>query len=188
MVIKGFFFDLDGTLVDTHESNFLAYRHAVKLVKSITLGDELRVVIKAGENSKSFLPKLVLDVSDNEISAINQKKKDLYPKYLNISELNEYLSVFLAQMSEHYATVLVTTAKKDNALAVLRQHNLERYFSHMIFGDDVADMKPSPASYELALIKTGLKPGEVIAFEDSDAGLSAAEAAGINTIHIRNFL
>lgn len=188
MAIKGFFFDLDGTLVDTHEANYLAYRHAVKLIKSVTLGDELKIMIMSGENSNSFLPKLLPDSNDEEVAIINSKKRSLYPQYLSSSKLNDYLSIFLAQMSEHYITALVTTAKRDNALAVLRQHDLEKYFSFMIFGDDVENMKPHPQAYNLALEKAGLISSEVIAFEDSKKGMDAAEAAGINTIHIRNFL
>jgi HAD superfamily hydrolase (TIGR01509 family) len=188
MTIKGFFFDLDGTLVDTHEANYLAYRHAVKLIKSVILGDDLKMMIKSGENSNSFLSKLLPDSNNKEIARINSKKKELYPQYLNTSELNDYLLTFLTQMSEHYIIVLVTTAKRDNALAVLKQHNLEKFFSFMIFGDDVTHMKPHPEAYNLALEKSGLSPDEVVAFEDSNKGISAAEAAGISTIHIRNFL
>jgi HAD superfamily hydrolase (TIGR01509 family) len=188
MTVKAFFFDLDGTLVDTHEANYLAYRHAVESVKGIVLDTELKTRIKAGESSNHFLPSLLPDLTTEEIALINNQKGEVYPDHLDASLLNEYLSVFLQQMSEHYATVLVTTAKRKNALAVLRQHNIEHYFSDMIFGDDVQHMKPHPEAYNIALKKTGLKSSEVIAFEDSSKGIEAAEAAGITTVHIRNFL
>jgi HAD superfamily hydrolase (TIGR01509 family) len=188
MTVKAFFFDLDGTLVDTHEANFLAYRHAVESVKGVLLDDVLRTRIKAGESSNHFLASLMPELTSQEIARINEEKGNIYPDHLDASLLNEYLSVFLQQMSEHYATVLVTTAKKKNALAVLRQHNLEHYFSDMIFGDDVRNMKPHPEAYVTALQKTNLQPNEVIAFEDSQKGIEAAEAAGITTVHIRNFL
>jgi beta-phosphoglucomutase len=187
-VIKGFFFDLDGTLVDTHEANYLAYRHSIESIKSITLGDELKAVIKSGENSDSFLSKLLPNASNEEVAAINSKKKEVYSQFLSESRLNTYLSTFLEQMSEHYVTALVTTAKKQNALAVLKEHDLEKYFSFMIFGEDVSAMKPNPEAYNLALQKTGLSANEVLVFEDSEKGIEAAEAAGINTIHIKNFL
>lgn len=188
MAIKGFFFDLDGTLVNTHNSNYLAYRNAVEAVKSVTLGDELMLAIRSGENSNSFLLKLLPGIDEVDVDSINNKKKDLYPQYLDASELNEYLTVFLAQMSKHYTIALVTTAKKGNALAVLRQYKLERFFNFMVFGDDVNNMKPHPEIYKLALDISGLKANEVIAFEDSDKGIASAEAAGISTIHIRNFI
>lgn len=185
--IKGFFFDLDGTLVDTHESNFRAYQQAVSETTGDELGEELKGHIKKGETSESFLRALLPQVSDKQVTAINKKKKELYPDHLGESMANEYLTSFLAQMSEHYETVLVTTAKKANAEAVLAAHGINDLFSFKIFGDDVKNMKPSPDAYLLALEKTGLTADEVIAFEDSQKGIDAAHEAGIRTVHIRNF-
>lgn len=186
--IKGFFFDLDGTLVNTHEANFRAYKQAVHEVTGHQLSDDLMERIKAGESSKEFLPSLLPNISDEHVDAINTRKKEVYPSHLHASELNVFLSTFLQQMSEDYVTALVTTAKKDNAEAVLAAHNIDTYFDFKIFGHDVAEMKPSPEAYNLALEKSGLTADEVIAFEDSQKGINAATAAGIRTVHIRNFL
>lgn len=186
--IKGFFFDLDGTLVNTHESNFRAYREAIMDVVGVSVGDELSTYIKAGESSKNFLPKLLPHVTGAELSDIIHAKERHYPKHLGVSQLNEYLSTFLQQMSNHYVTVLVTTAKRNNALAVLKQHNFDTFFTYVIFGDDVVKMKPEPDAYMLALEKTQLTADDVIAFEDSANGIAAAHAAGIQTIQIKDFM
>jgi len=186
--IKGFFFDLDGTLVDTHEANYLAYSHAIKSITSIDSDERLKLLIKSGENSNSFLTKLIPNIDEETVIMINAKKKEVYKDFLHVSELNEYLSVFLSQMYNHYTTALVTTAKKQNALAVLGQHDLEKYFSFMIFGEDVKNMKPHPDAYKLAIKQSGLSKDEVVAFEDSEKGIKSAETAGIKVIHIRNFL
>jgi beta-phosphoglucomutase len=188
VIVKGFFFDLDGTLVDTHEANFRAYRQAVIDVIGTELGSELKARIKAGESSANFLPALILGLSETNMRKINEIKERHYPDQLHVSRLNEYLSVFLGQMSQHHTIALVTTAKSANARAVLRAHDLEEYFDFMVFGEDVAAMKPSPDAYLLALEKSGLAADEVLAFEDSQKGLDAARAAGIKTIHIRDFL
>jgi beta-phosphoglucomutase len=188
MVVKGFFFDLDGTLVDTHQANFFAYQHATKIVKGITLGDELMVELKAGNSSKVFLPLFMPGITEDEVARINETKKAVYVNHLHTSKLNTYLVTILEQLSEYHITALVTTAKKNNALAVLKHHGISELFSIMVFGDDVDNMKPYPDAYNLALKKAGLKPEEAIAFEDSEKGLAAAEAAGISAVHIRNFL
>lgn len=187
-IIKGFFFDLDGTLVNTHESNFRAYRQAVESLTGVQLGEELKRHIKAGESSAIFLPKLLPGLTSDDVNAINKIKKQVYSDHLHVSSLNDYLKSFLEQMFDQYVTVLVTTAKKDNALAVLRAYDIDRLFTHKIFGEDVSQMKPDPEAYNLALEKTGLTADEVIAFEDSEKGTKAALSAGIHTIHIRNFL
>lgn len=185
--IKAFLFDLDGTLVNTHQSNYLSYRAAVQEVTGSELSEELLIRIKAGESSNHFLAALLPDISEEDIAKINARKKDLYPEHLHASELNEFLSTFLEQMAQHYTTILVTTAKKQNALAVLKQYDLEKHFTHTIFGDEVTEMKPHPEAYLLALEKAGVAADEALAFEDSDKGIQAAHAAGVNTIHIRSF-
>lgn len=186
--IKGFFFDLDGTLVNTHEANFRAYKQAVQEITGNDLGNDLMTRIKEGESSKDFLPSLLPNISDEQVDAINTRKKEVYPDHLHASELNTYLSTFLKQMSEDYVTALVTTAKQDNAEAVLATHGIDTYFDFKIFGQDVSAMKPNPEAYQQALEKSGLTADEVIAFEDSRKGVDAATAAGIRTVHIRNFL
>lgn len=186
--IKGFFFDLDGTLVDTHEANYQAYAQAIKDISGTAAATELIDYIKRGESSKEFLPKVVENIDENTIQMINAAKKHHYKQHVQLSKLNEYLAVFLEQMSEHYVTALITTAKRENALAVVKQHDIEKYFDIMIFGEDVAAMKPDPEAYRLGLLKTGLHADEVIAFEDSVKGIAASNAAGIQTVHIRNFI
>lgn len=186
-IIKGFFFDLDGTLVNTHEANFYAYKQAVRETMSQDLGQELKVKIKQGESSDNFLPTLVSGIGTDQLSAIQKKKKEVYPKHLHMSEVNEFLSSFLAQMSQHYVTVLVTTAKKESAEAVIATHNIAQYFDFCIFGEDVKQAKPSPEAYNLALERAKLHPDEVIAFEDSEKGVQAALSAGIQTVQIRSF-
>lgn len=185
--ISAFFFDLDGTLVNTHQSNYQAYLSAVRDVTGIDLGTELLDRVKAGESSDHFLSEMMPDVSPEVIAKINTRKKEVYPDHLDVSVLNEFLSTFLEQMAIHYTTVLVTTAKKQNASAVLKQYDLERHFTHSIFGDQVTNMKPHPEAYLLALEKAGVKADQALAFEDSEKGIQAAHAAGIKTIHIRSF-
>jgi len=186
-VIKAFFFDLDGTLVDTHQANTSAYTEAIRLVMAKEPSDTLHSLIKSGESSRDFLPKVVAGIQAAEIDSVNKRKKTLYPARLHESLLNEFLSNFLKQMFSCSTTVLVTTAKRENALAVLRHHGLEQYFTHMIFGDDVGNMKPHPEAYLLALKKTGLRKDEVLAFEDSVKGIESASGAGINVVHVRTF-
>lgn len=189
-VVKGFLFDLDGTLVNTHEANFHAYKEAIESVVGATPidQDELKRCIVSGESSRHFLPKLVEGLTDDQIDTINSHKKTIYPNYLECSTLNTFLVTFLNGITTSHTTVLVTTAKRDNATAVLRHHGIETLFDLMIFGDDVKEMKPHPEAYMKALELTGLRSDEVIAFEDSAKGIESASMAGIQTVEIKEFV
>ncbi len=187
-VIKALFFDLDGTLVDTHEANYRAYKDAIRSVTGSEPDESLRTHIADGLSSKEFIPLVVNGASDEQVTAINAHKGKGYKSHLEHTTLNEYLAAFLRQLSPEVTTALVTTAKRHNGEAVLRAHGLSEVFDFCVFGDDVAAMKPDPEAYLLALEKAGVAADEVIAFEDSAKGIEAAEAAGIPVIHVKDFV
>ncbi len=185
--IRGFFFDLDGTLVNTYEADYLAYRDAIQEAIGVevaradfekTHGQELRDKLKV----------LAPGFTEADFEKIAAGKKRHYRKYLHVTKMNPTLVAFLQDVAQHHKTVLVTTAKRQNALAVLEAHGIKGLFSEMVFGDDVSKPKPDPEAYQIGLKKTGLSPDEVIAFEDSESGLRAAAAAGVSAIHVRSFV
>lgn len=185
-MIKGFFFDLDGTLVGTHQANYQAYKKAL---------DEFGVEIEYGEFEKTigqqaqvFLPELAPKLNKDNYRDIAVQKAEYYKDFLHLSKLNTKLVQFLDMVAVHDQTVLVTTAKRANAEAVLRHHRLTDYFDHIVANEDVSESKPSPEAYNLALTKTGLHSSEAIAFEDSKVGREAAEAAGLSVIMVKEFI
>jgi len=54
----------------------------------------------------------------------------------------------------------------------------------LVGGDDVARGKPDPAGFLLGARRLAVPPAEVLAVEDSPAGLAAAHAAGMPTIGV----
>lgn len=185
--IKGFFFDLDGTLVDTIDANYHAYKEAILQVCAVEISME-QYKDTHGMVYKDFLPIFVPKISKDDIEKVSLLKKEAYARQMHLTKPNAFLIDFLRRMAEDYVTVLVTTAKRANAERVLVEHEIDTCFNYMVFGDDVKKMKPNPEAYINALKMTGLGEDEVIAFEDSQVGIKAANNAGIATIHIRSFL
>ena len=58
----------------------------------------------------------------------------------------------------------------------------------IIAADDVEHGKPSPEGYRHALDLFGVDPREAVAFEDTQAGIDAARAAGLRCIAVRGTL
>lgn len=56
----------------------------------------------------------------------------------------------------------------------------------MVTGEDVANLKPDPQAYVLALEQLGLPPEAALAVEDSANGLQAALGAGLATVIVTN--
>lgn len=62
----------------------------------------------------------------------------------------------------------------------------DRCFEAFACGDEVAQPKPSPEVYLLALRRLGVLAAETVAVEDSPHGVAAASAAGLRCIGIPN--
>ncbi|HET7580347.1 MAG TPA: HAD family hydrolase [Bacillales bacterium] len=68
----------------------------------------------------------------------------------------------------------------------LRRLGLLEFFDCIRTSDDVEQVKPDPALYELTAECLGVKPEEAIAFEDSRNGSLAAKRAGLYCVVVPN--
>jgi beta-phosphoglucomutase-like phosphatase (HAD superfamily) len=76
---------------------------------------------------------------------------------------------------------------------VLEAAGLREAFSVVVGADRVGHGKPDPEGYELALAELGetlaeLQASEVVAFEDTEAGIAAAKGAGLACIAVAGTL
>lgn len=184
-MIKAVFFDLDGTLVDTHRANYDAYGRALSEVGVDLTYEEFQKSI--GHQANTFLRWFAPGLSDEVYQQIARRKAELYQETAKESVANVHLIDHLQYLQKSHKIVLVTTAKRQNAMAVLRHHGLVKSFDHIISAEDVSVSKPSAECYELALKICNIKPTEALAFEDSQPGVEAAEKAGIPVIAVNDF-
>lgn len=189
--MRGYLFDLDGTLVDTHDANVAAYSDAIPFVIKGTPIDrvELRRHIANGESCTDFVPIIAKGATSEEVRQVAKRKAEVYPSCLHLSRLNDKLvsQVREWRKSPDVVTVLVTTAKRPNAEAVLARHSIQDLFDYEVFGDGIEHLKPAPDIYIKALSCAGLDAGDCIAFEDSDAGVQAATAAGVSVRKVKEW-
>ncbi|BBZ44817.1 HAD family hydrolase [Mycobacterium parmense] len=90
---------------------------------------------------------------------------------------------------ENFHLGLVTTTSKANVSALLDSlspHISPGTFDVVVDADDVADPKPDPSSYRLALDRLGVTAGSAVAIEDNVGGVRAATAAGLRCIAFPN--
>ena len=57
----------------------------------------------------------------------------------------------------------------------------------IVTSDDVAKSKPAPDIYLLVCERLGFTPNQVLALEDSSAGVASAKAAGLSVIAVPQF-
>src|SRR4051812_46163560 len=121
-MIRGFLFDLDGTLVDTHRANFEAYKRALAHFGMDLTWERFKPSI--GHQAKSFLPRIAPGLSDEQYAEIRDFKAQYYRDLVHLTEANLPLIEFMRTMAVHYPVALVTTARRPNATAILEHHNL----------------------------------------------------------------
>lgn len=175
--------DFDGTLVNTFESNYCAYKEAFeKYGYSIT---EEQYKECFGLRYDGLCERF--NIKDEHKQLIKDLKKEVYPKYFDKLKLNTYLMMIInAAKNMNIKICIASTASKENLYNVLNHFNIEKYFDLIITGEDVKFGKPNPEVYNIALNKLDCKSDEAIVFEDSDVGCLAAYDAGINYIKIDN--
>lgn len=84
---------------------------------------------------------------------------------------------------------VVSGAFRAEIEPVLAGAGLRPLVAHLVAADDVAEGKPHPAGYLRALELLGApRPEEVVAFEDTEAGVAAAKAAGLRCLAVRGTL
>ena len=79
---------------------------------------------------------------------------------------------------------IVTGASREGAEKTISTYRLGEYISSFVSGDDVTHSKPAPDCYLLAMKNLGVAANECVAIEDTEHGVNAASAAGINCLAV----
>ncbi len=90
----------------------------------------------------------------------------------------------VAEAAGRVPVAVVSGAFRREIEPVLAGAGLTRHVSVLVAADDVERGKPDPAGYERAAELLGLDPGEIVAFEDTEAGVASAKGAGLRCVAV----
>jgi len=79
---------------------------------------------------------------------------------------------------------VVTSSSYESVIESFQKTNFLQALDVLVTFDDITHPKPAPDCYLLACQKLSVSPQRVLVFEDSNAGIEAALAAGCHTIAI----
>lgn len=177
-------FDLDGTLFNTEDVNFAAYKSALNHY-GYNLEYEYFCSKCNGLSYKKFLPPIINN--DTLLEPIHKLKKELYSKNLERAKVNEHLFNIIELIKDKYYIAIVTTASKRNCLEILEYFKKTGLFNLIISHEDIKNVKPNPEGFIKAMDHFDIEPKETIIFEDSDVGIEAARKSKANVFVVNKF-
>ncbi len=191
---KGFIFDLDGVIVDTAKYHFLAWQNLAKSI-GVDFTHEQNEQLKGVSRVKS-LEKILewgnKTISEELFASLMGKKNEEYLSFIEKMTDEEVLPdvpKILAYLIAQKQPISLGSASK-NARPILEKVNLLSKFDAIVDGNDVSKAKPDPEVFLIAAQHLNMKPEDCIVFEDSVAGVQAANTANMISIGIgeRNVL
>lgn len=185
---KAFIFDLDGVIVDTAKYHFLAWKKIAnelgidftlehnELLKGVSRVRSLDIILGLGNVKAS---------EENKNKWLIQKNEDYLSYLVDIDESEILPGVFpvLKYLKEKQQAIALGSASK-NARPILEKTGILSYFDAIVDGNDVSNAKPDPEVFLIAAQKVGVSPENSIVFEDSIAGIQAANIGKMISVGI----
>ena len=186
--IKAFIFDLDGVIVDTAKYHYLAWK---KIANSLDIDftHEHNELLKGVSRVRSL--DIILDLGKVDASQeqkdqwLFQKNED-YLSYLvdmDASEILPGVVPVLEFLKEKGQKIALGSASK-NARPILEKTGIASFFDAIVDGNDVSNAKPDPEVFLTAARLVNATPENAIVFEDSVAGIQAANIANMISVGI----
>lgn len=180
--------DMDGTLVDSEEYWLSSEQNlAQQFNGSWNAQDGLDLIgMSLYDSTKVMKAKMGIDLEPDEI--INRLTDDVVAQLEVSIPWRPGAQELLRELKKRgVKTALVTMSMKRMAESVANQIPFKA-FDVIVAGDMVTHGKPHPEPYLLAAQLLGVKPEDCVAFEDSNTGLTSAEAAGTKAIGVTNIV
>jgi beta-phosphoglucomutase len=185
---KGFIFDLDGVLVDTAKYHYLAWKELANSL-GIDFTEKENEQLKGVSRVRS-LEKILSwgnkTLPQDEFTRLMATKNDEYLSYINKmneSELLPEVKDRLTFLKDKKQGIALGSASK-NARYIIEKVDVKDMFDAVVDGTDVSKAKPDPEVFLIAAKLLNIEPENCIVFEDSVAGVQAANTAKMISIGI----
>ena len=184
MMLRSVIFDLDGLLIDSEMTAYHVDRDILR-----AYGHEFSLAHYAEKycgrtilrNMTDFIAEYTLPISVEE--GIRQYEEREAACIRQGIPLKSGARELLAYLKERGCVIsLASSSIASRARMILGGSGVTGYFDYFTFGPEVENGKPAPDIFLKALSKTGAAPEESLVLEDSEAGIQAAHAAGIDVL------
>ena len=188
MTKKAFIFDLDGVIVDTAKYHFLAWQKLAQELgieftpehnedlKGVSRVRSLDIILALGniEASQEDKNKWLIQKNEDYLSyLVDIDESEILPGVLHVLEF----------IKEKNQLIALGSASK-NARPILEKTGILPFFDAIVDGNDVSNAKPDPEVFLRAAQLLNVSNENAIVFEDSVAGIQAANIANMISVGI----
>ena len=182
--LQGIIFDCDGTLADTMPLHWRAWqavaaRHQFQFPQA-------RFYALGGVPSRDILKMLSAEqnlVIDN-LAVAREKEAEYLPLIAQVAPINTVVGV----ARENYGRIPLAVASggtRSIIEQVLGHLGILGLFQAIVTSEDVVNQKPAPDIFLEAARRLGVRPQFCRAYEDTDLGMQAIIAAGMEAVDVR---
>jgi len=184
---QGIIFDCDGTLADTMPLHWRAWqliaaRHRFEF-------PEDRFYSLGGVPSREILKMLCNEqnLRFDYLQVAREKETEYLPLIAQVEPINTVVGV----AREYYGRIPLAVASGGSRGAihqVLEHLGIVGLFAAVVTNEDVVNQKPAPDIFLEAARRIGVSPKLCRGYEDTDLGIQAIRAAGMEAVDVRELV
>jgi beta-phosphoglucomutase family hydrolase len=181
---KAYLFDMDGTIADSMPLHYIAWKQALAEY-GCPLFPEPLFYSWGGMPVREIVATLNQRHGLNmPIEEVAHRKEGLYyellPKLTAVPEVLEQIEA----AHKRIPFAVVSGSTRESVTKSLEILNLLDKFDVLVCAGDYTKAKPDPEPFLLAAQKLNVSPGACLVFEDTEMGIQAATAAGMQSVRI----
>lgn len=181
---KGLIFDCDGTLADTmplhwHAWQIVTQRHNLHF-------PEDRFYATGGVPSRDILKLLAREQgrSLDHIAVAHEKEEAYLPLIVKAKPVHAVVEIAKANYGK--IPMAVASGGSQKIIGMVLDHlKIRHFFDAIVTNEMVKNQKPAPDIFLEAARCIGVEPKFCRAYEDTDLGLQAIRAAGMEAVDVR---
>jgi beta-phosphoglucomutase family hydrolase len=184
MQIKGLVFDCDGTLADTMPLHWRAWQVIASKYKLHFPED--RFYALGGVPSRDILKMLAEEqgVTLDHIKASHEKENAYLPLMTQVEPIHAVVEI--AQANHGKIPMAVASGGTQQIICDVLEHlKIRHLFGAVVTSEMVKNQKPAPDIFLEAARRIGVDPKSCRAYEDTELGLQAIRAAGMEAVDVR---
>jgi beta-phosphoglucomutase len=118
-----------------------------------------------------------------DIDAVIAERVDRYRAAVaDGSSVHEHVREAVRYAAERVPVAICSGAARAEIEPVVEAAGLAPLFQTIVTSDDVVHGKPDPEGYAKTLDLLGVDPADAVVFEDTEAGIASARAAGVGRV------